>query len=101
MLAKTQPQYLLFWQVQQSASGWYEMQVRDSHYEYPVTIQCSHLAAGACFSAMQRMEGLSNECASMASALRSHAWLAQALPCIQIHRSACSVDTLAVWCLPT
>ena len=25
MLARTRPQYLLFWQVQQSASGFYEM----------------------------------------------------------------------------
>ena len=27
VLARTRPQYLLFWQVQQSAGGWYEMQV--------------------------------------------------------------------------
>ncbi len=26
VLARTRPQYLLFWQVQQSSSGWYEMQ---------------------------------------------------------------------------
>jgi ATP-dependent RNA helicase DDX35 len=26
MLARTRPQWLLFWQVQQSSSGWYEMQ---------------------------------------------------------------------------
>ena len=26
VLARTRPQHLLFWQVQQSSSGWYEMQ---------------------------------------------------------------------------